>query len=80
MQVTMKKSGDSASVNIPAAILRAAKLDMDATVDVREEAGRIVIEPVQTDELDLAAMIEAITPENLHGEVSLGTPVGRESF
>lgn len=80
MQVTMKKLGDSASVNIPAAILRAAKLEMDATVDVREEAGRIVIEPVPTDELDLAAMIEAITPENLHGEVSLGTPVGRESF
>lgn len=80
MQVTMKKSGDSAAVHIPAAILRAAKLDINATVDIREEAGRIVIEPVPTDELDLAAMIEAITPENLQGEVSLGKPVGRESF
>ncbi|WP_245838399.1 AbrB/MazE/SpoVT family DNA-binding domain-containing protein [Niveispirillum lacus] len=69
MQVTMKKSGDSAAVHIPAAILRAAKLDMDATVYVREEAGRIVIEPVPTDELDLAAMIEVITPDNLHGAI-----------
>lgn len=80
MQVTMKKMGDSASVHIPAAILRAAKLEMDAIVDVREEAGRIVIEPVPHDEPDLAAMIEAITPDNLHGEVSLGPPMGRESF
>lgn len=80
MQVTMKKMGDSASIHIPAAILRAAKLEMDAIVDVREEAGRIVIEPVSHDDPNLAAMIESITPENLHGEVSLGRPVGRESF
>lgn len=73
MKVTIKKRGGSrASVHIPDAILRAAKLEMDAIVDVREEAGRIVIEPVRNEEADLAAMIEAITPDNQHvAEISI---------
>jgi len=41
----VKKWGNSASVRIPAAIMEAAHLDLDDAVDVREESGRIVIEP-----------------------------------
>lgn len=67
----MKKMGESAFIHIPAAILRAANLEIDAIFDVREEAGRIVIEPVFHDEPDLAALSDAITPENLQGEVIL---------
>jgi antitoxin MazE len=47
MKATVKKWGNSAAVRIPAAILQAAHLDLDELVDVREEAGRIVIEPVR---------------------------------
>lgn len=80
MQVTIKKWGNSASVRIPAAVLSAAKLHVDATVEVREEKGRIVIEPVQTEEYDLDALIAGITPENIHAEVSFGAPVGKEAL
>ena len=45
MRTMVKKWGYSAEVRIPAAILQAAHLEMDEAVDVREEAGRIVIEP-----------------------------------
>jgi len=38
------KWGNSASVRIPAAVLQAAKLRLDDSVDVREESGRIVID------------------------------------
>ena len=45
MQLTVKKWGNSAAVRIPAAIMEAAHLKLDAAVDVREEDGRIIIEP-----------------------------------
>jgi antitoxin component of MazEF toxin-antitoxin module len=48
MKGTVKKWGNSAAVRIPAAVLEAAHVALEQVVDVREEAGRIVIEPVRT--------------------------------
>ncbi|MCL2874750.1 MAG: AbrB/MazE/SpoVT family DNA-binding domain-containing protein [Betaproteobacteria bacterium] len=81
MRVTIKKWGNSASVRIPAPIMLAANLQVDATVDVREESGLVVIEPVVADVgCDLNALIAGITPENLHDEVDFGPAVGGEAF
>jgi len=77
MRVIVKKWGNSASVRIPAGIMEAARLSLDAPVDVREERGRIIIEPIRS-EYDLAGMLAGITPENLHSEMNFGTPVGKE--
>lgn len=77
MRVNVRKWGNSASVRIPAAVLDAADIHLDQAVDVREEGGRIVIEPI-TEALDINALIEAITDENRHGESDMGPPVGRE--
>jgi len=76
----VKKWGNSASVRIPAAIMEATNLHLDDTVDVREDAGRIVIEPVRPDAYDLNDLIARITPENMHAEVSFGPPVGKEAL
>jgi antitoxin MazE len=78
MKAVVKKWGNSASVRIPAAIMQAARLDLDDPVDVREESGRIIIEPERRKEYDLEELVKAITPENLHGEVDFGSPVGKE--
>lgn len=80
MRVLVKKWGNSASVRIPAAIMEAAKLKLDAVVDVREEGGRIVVEPLREHLCDLDALLAAITPENLHAELSFGPAVGKESL
>ena len=65
MHVTVKKWGHSASVRIPSAIMKAVNLSLDETVDVREEGGRIVIEPVRNaKEYDLEQLLAGITPEN----------------
>lgn len=77
MRVTVKKWGNSASVRIPSAIMEAASLKLDQTVDVREESGRIVIEPVR-ESYDLEQLLAGITPENMHDEVSFGPVVGKE--
>src|SRR5256884_4892660 len=65
MRTVVRKWGNSASVRIPAAVMQAAHLDLDEAVDVREESGRIVIEPAQRKEYDLAELVKGITRENL---------------
>jgi antitoxin MazE len=74
----VKKWGNSASVRIPAAVMKAAHLDLDDAVDVREESGRVVIEPVQHKEYDLDDLVRRITPGNLHEELDFGGSVGNE--
>jgi antitoxin MazE len=78
MKTVVKKWGNSASVRIPAAVMQAARLDLDDPVDVREESGRIIIEPERRKEYDLHELLKAITSENLHEEVDFGRPVGKE--
>lgn len=78
MRAVVKKWGNSASVRIPAGIMEAARLDLDDPVDVREEGGRIVIEPLRSKEFNLVQMLDAITPDNLHTEIYFGAPIGRE--
>lgn len=64
MHVTIKKWGNSASIRIPAAILEAARLGVEATVDIREEGGRIVIEPLRPSPDDLAAAYQAMAADD----------------
>jgi antitoxin MazE len=76
MEVLVKKWGNSASVRIPAAVMAASKLAVNQAVDVREEGGRIIIEPIRVDELEM--LVAGITPDNRHSEVSFGPAVGKE--
>ncbi len=80
MKTAVRKWGNSASVRIPAAILHAAQLDLDEPVDVREESGRIVIEPVRRKEYVLAELVQGITRTNRHEEADFRGPVGKEAW
>jgi antitoxin MazE len=60
--------------------MQAANMAFNEAVDVREEAGRIVIEPVRLTEYRLDDLLAQITPENLHGEVEFGHPIGKEAW
>lgn len=47
MEVIVKKWGNGAAVRIPASIMAAAHIELEQAVQVREEQGCIVIEPVR---------------------------------
>jgi antitoxin MazE len=66
MKVTLRKWGNSMAVRIPHDVAQAARLALDEVVDVREEAGRVVIEPLRQKVLDLRALARAITAKNRH--------------
>jgi len=80
MRVVVKKWGNSASVRIPASIMEAAHVSLDEPVDIREENGRIVIEPIRPVQFDLEQLVAGITAENLHQEIDFGRSLGKESL
>ena len=80
MRAQVKKWGNSASVRIPASVLAATGLRIDQEVEIREDEGRVVIEPVADSRYDLDALLEAMLPETFPDAVEFGPPVGEESW
>jgi antitoxin MazE len=78
LQGVVKKWGNSAAVRIPAAVLEAAQVRLNQAVDVREEGGRIVIEPLRPTRYDIGVLVAGITDENRHDPIDMGKPVGGE--
>ena len=79
MKTTVKKWGNSAAVRIPAAVMQAMHLNLGEVVDVREEAGRIVIEPVRQKAYDLDKLLKGITAKNLHKAFDFDPSQGKGS-
>jgi antitoxin MazE len=69
--------GNSKAVRIPKAVLEQANLREGDELEIRVEHGRIAIEPLKA-KLTLESLVAGITPENRHGEMDWGKPVGRE--
>jgi len=75
----VKKWGNSAAVRIPATVLATAGLALEAPVDVREENGRIVIEPARK-RFRIGELVSGINSDNLHDAIDTGPPVGGEAW
>ncbi len=78
MRVMVKKWGNSASVRIPSSIMKAAHLEIDQEVDIREEGGVVIVAPIHHIKYDLDELIAGITEDNKHDMISFGEPVGKE--
>ena len=78
MKAVLKKWGNSASVRIPSALMRAARLKVDDRVEIKEEQGKIVITPLCRPEYDLRELVKGINPKNKHEIEDWGPPVGKE--
>jgi antitoxin MazE len=78
MEVIVKKWGNGAAVRIPASIMAAAHIELEQSVQVREEQGCIVIEPVRRKKYKLDDLLGRITGKNQHEPMDTGTPDGKE--
>lgn len=72
------KWGNSLALRLPMALAKDAQLREGGLVTLRLDAGRLIVEPA--DQVDLDALIEQITPDTLHAEVSTGPRRGREAW
>lgn len=77
MQTQISKWGNSLAVRIPKAHIEELGLEDGMTVELDAANGAITITKPK---YDLDAMLNAITPENLHGETDWGAPQGREEW
>ncbi len=78
MKGTVKKWGNSAAIRIPYRVLEAASLSLEEEVHIREDHGKIVIEPIKPKRTDLTDLLQGITVKNQHHAVDFGEPQGKE--
>ena len=78
MRVTVSKWGNSLGIRIPRGLAEDARLAEGTTLDLRVENGRLVAEPVE--EVTLASLLTAVTPENLHRPQLDDAPRGTEAW
>lgn len=80
MKMTVKKWGNSAAVRIPATLMKAAHLNMNEPINIHEENGRLIIEPIHPNSYRLAQLVAGITPDNRHTEIDFGVATGKEAL
>jgi antitoxin MazE len=81
MKARVKKWGNSLAVRIPKPLAAEIGLSENAEVELSSDRGRLVVSPLKRTrkrKYSLKEMLRGITPENLHGEIDFGPPVGKE--
>jgi antitoxin MazE len=74
----IRKWGNSLGIRIPKSLAEDARVAEGTPVDIRVENGRLVIARQTPEHVELDDLLDRVTPENLHGAVDTGPPVGRE--
>ena len=71
------KWGNSLALRIPKPIAREFGIEENTPVDISYRENEIVITPVKT-VYRLVDLLAKVSPKNLHHEVEMSVPVGRE--
>ena len=80
MEAVIRKWGNSPAVRLNVAAMKAAAFEIEQHVTIKATKGRIVIETVEKLDFKLEDLVAGITRQNVHGEVKVGEPVGREAL
>lgn len=78
MVAKAQKWGNSLAVRLPKAMAQECGIQADSPIEITRQDNCIIIKSVAQKEISLEALLQGITEENLHSEVSTGKPVGRE--
>ena len=80
MRKKINKWGNSLGLRIPKLVAAEVGLEEDSLVNLIIVNGSIVISPARETPLELEAMLDRVTEENLHSEVNTGPAIGREAW
>jgi antitoxin MazE len=78
--LTVQQWGNSLAVRIPAAVARAARLQLGQPVEVIAQDADIFVRTVGKPKLTLVQKLAAFDPKLHTGEAMVTIPVGREVF
>ena len=78
MRTRVQKWGNSLALRIPKPFATEIGLRQNSPVEMSLVEGRLVIVPVVEPALTLEHLLAKVSEDNLHGEIEIGTAVGRE--
>lgn len=78
MKARVERWGDSLAVRIPRPFAIESRIDQGTVVEVSLVDGTLVLTPLAEVSPTLEELLAGVTPENLHGEIDFGPPVGKE--
>ena len=74
MRIRLTKWGNSIGIRLPKIFAVQMGLHMGEEINLELRKNNLVLSPVDT----LEALIDRITPDNIHPETNWGQPVGKE--
>jgi len=80
MQTRIQKWGNSLGLRIPRSFAAEAQVEEGATVDLSVVNGRLLVRPLRVRKYSLNVLLRRVSRRNLHGAVSTGRAVGRETW
>lgn len=79
MKTKAQKWGNSLAIRLPKALAEQAGVIENDTLDMEvTDAGMIVLKPHRRPKYRLKELLKDMTKKNMHEEIDLGKPVGRE--
>jgi len=81
MVTKVQKWGNSLAVRIPKSYAKEINLEEGNQIDIKLDVNKIIISPKKKkkrNKYTLEELLADVTPENLHGEIDFGPPVGKE--
>lgn len=78
MKISVSKWGNSLGIRIPSGFVKDFQLRDGDRFEITQTEGALVLIPER--EMELSEILSRITPENAHGEISWGKPVGSEKL
>jgi antitoxin MazE len=74
----VKMWGNSLAIRIPSRVARDLGLTSDSQIEITSDGSSATIKREKNPRISLEELVKGITPENIHGEVDWGEPVGNE--
>jgi antitoxin MazE len=78
MRARIQRWGNSLALRLPKAVVESLGVGEGSLIGLEERNGELVIKPMH--QYPLEELLEGVSSENIHTEVSTGTPRGKESW
>ena len=79
MQTRIRKWGNGLGVRIPKSLAQQLGIEAGCNIDLSVEDGQLIVRPRRSPKYELKQLLQSVTAENVHREIEIGEPVGREA-
>ena len=80
MRTKTEKWGRSLGLRIPKTLAEQAGIEVGSEIELSVRDGDLIVRPLQIHRYNLKDLLRGVTPENIHTEIEIGDPVGKETW